>query len=150
MKLTMNKKLLIFPVLLWGMMAMAQQRPPGHERIRTLKIAFLTERLDLSPKEAQVFWPIYNAHEKKMEEFRHFERRELGGRFNHLADLSDAEATTLLVRYLELMKEKQVVEETFIASLKGVISPKKTILLIKAEEDFKKRLLQQIRRNRGR
>ena len=29
-------------------------------RIESLKIAFLTKKLNLSPEEAQRFWPIYN------------------------------------------------------------------------------------------
>ena len=33
-------------------------------RVRSHKVAFITDQLNLSVKEAEVFWPIYNAHEK--------------------------------------------------------------------------------------
>jgi hypothetical protein len=32
------------------------------ERLQALKIAYLTKKLDLSPEEAQRFWPIYNKY----------------------------------------------------------------------------------------
>ena len=40
-----------------------------HKRIESARIAHITQRLDLSPDEAQKFWPVYNQFSK--------ERREL-------------------------------------------------------------------------
>ena len=37
-----------------------EQRKKEFERIQSEKIAFITQELDLSPEEAQVFWPVYN------------------------------------------------------------------------------------------
>ena len=37
----------------------------NRDKIKTLKIAYITEKLDLSKKEAQQFWPIYNAFEEE-------------------------------------------------------------------------------------
>jgi hypothetical protein len=34
------------------------------ERVRAEKVAFLTEEIDLTESEAQVFWPIYNEIQK--------------------------------------------------------------------------------------
>ena len=34
------------------------------ERVRAEKVAFLTEEIDLTESEAQVFWPIYNESPK--------------------------------------------------------------------------------------
>ena len=33
------------------------------EKLKALKVAHITEQLDLTKKEAENFWPIYNAHE---------------------------------------------------------------------------------------
>ncbi|MES2848847.1 MAG: hypothetical protein V4685_07300 [Bacteroidota bacterium] len=35
--------------------------------IEALKAAFITKELDLTPDEAQKFWPVYNQYEKEME-----------------------------------------------------------------------------------
>ncbi len=36
------------------------------DKIKALKIAFITEKLNLSEKEAQQFWPIYNSYHEDM------------------------------------------------------------------------------------
>ena len=61
----MKKKLLfVFIVLSWlALPAMAQVRErPREGALEAMKIAFITKRLNLSPEEAQRFWPIYNQY----------------------------------------------------------------------------------------
>ncbi len=56
--------------------AMAQQDDPkdAASRVQALKIAYLTKKLNLSPEEAQRFWPVYNKYEEEIrlanQEFR--------------------------------------------------------------------------------
>ena len=45
-----------------------QKRDGG--RIEALKIAYLTKKLDLTPEEAQKFWPIYNEYTKEIRKTR--------------------------------------------------------------------------------
>jgi hypothetical protein len=122
---------------------------PVRDRIKTLKVAFITERVGLTSQEAQQFWPIYNAHEETLENIRRKERRELRSRISLAQDLTDSESSTLLNNLMALQKEKHNAEQDFITKIRTVISAKKTLLLIKAEEDFKKRLLQQYRKHNG-
>jgi hypothetical protein len=39
-------------------------------RLEALKIAYITKRLDLSPEEAQKFWPIYNQYAEELRRTR--------------------------------------------------------------------------------
>ena len=119
---------------------------PTQEKIYTLKVAFFTEQLSLSSDEAKRFWPIYDKHEKRMRGLRQRERRLLGGRMPMLDDMSDREAGELLETHLALQREKQDAHAAFLAELDGVISSKKIIRMIRAEEAFKRRLLQLSRR----
>ena len=121
---------------------------PGREKIKTLKVAFITERLDLSSKEAQVFWPIYNEHEENIEEMKRRERVEIRANLMDFESLSESEVASLLKKMIAIEKKKQELHIAFIEKMSEVISPKKTFLLIKAEEDFKKRLLRQIQQRR--
>lgn len=52
--------------------AWAQPGPPREntERLESLRIAYLTERLSLTPEESKQFWPIQSAHESEMEAMR--------------------------------------------------------------------------------
>ncbi len=46
----------------------AQEENTGNrgEKIEALKIAFITQKLELSSEEAQKFWPVYNQYENEM------------------------------------------------------------------------------------
>ncbi|MEX0314392.1 MAG: hypothetical protein AB3N18_09465 [Allomuricauda sp.] len=144
----MNKKLLILLVCFMGTSWFYAQGP-ARNRIKTLKVAFITERVGLTSKEAQSFWPIYNEYEETLEAIRKKERIELRPQISLIQDLSDEESSTLLNKFLVIQKEKHAAEQDFISKIRNVISPKKTVLLLKAEEDFKRRLLQQVRKRRG-
>ncbi len=122
---------------------------PAQERIRTLKVAFITERLGLTPEEAQSFWPVYNAHDQTLQKLRRKERQRFGSQLPFLEDLSEDEASKLLSDYRNIQKEKFEIEQQFVSDLKNVLPSKKVVLLLKAEEDFKKRLLQQVRKRQN-
>ena len=36
---------------------------PNREKIKAMKVGFITEKLDLTTAEAQKFWPVYNEFE---------------------------------------------------------------------------------------
>jgi len=131
--------------LLCSLSVFAQR--PGN-KIKSLKVAFLTEKLSLSTEEAQQFWPVYNAYETKMQRVRLQERRRFTGIMAEISSMSDRETEILLQAYQDLQKEKYELESGFIADLKGILPPRKIILLFQAEEAFKRRLLKQYRENR--
>lgn len=53
-------------------------RPKDGNRIESLKIAFITRKLDLSPEEAQKFWPVYNKYAEELKK-THQELRNNNG-----------------------------------------------------------------------
>lgn len=122
---------------------------PVRDRIKTLKVAFITERVGLTSEEAQQFWPIYNEHEDNLEEIRRKERAELEVNIARAQDLSNTDSERLLDRLLELQSEKQKVDREFLSRLRTVIPAKKVLLLVKAEEDFKRQMIQEFRKRRG-
>ena len=62
------KKLLMMWLMFFGVMAMAVAQDDNADddkntgRIEAMKIGWLTKKLNLSPEEAQKFWPIYNQY----------------------------------------------------------------------------------------
>ena len=70
------KNLIIIFVLCLGLSGQAQKKD-RHEQIKALRVPFLTEELNLTPAEAEKFWPIYNAHEEKLRTLRKQERKEI-------------------------------------------------------------------------
>ena len=141
-------KLGAFVFCLFASFVIYGQVGQGREKIKTLKVAFITERLSLTSEEAQVFWPIYNEHEKNTQRIRRKERLEIQSKLIDMDLLTNAEANQLLDELISLEQEKQDLHIQFIDRISQVISPKKTLLLIKAEEDFKRRLLREMQQRR--
>ena len=113
-----------------------------HEKIKALKTAFITEQLNLTPSEAQKFWPIYNEHEEKMGALRQIERKEVFKRIKDgLDEISDTEANQLIEKVLDVKTKELNYDKELVKNLRGVVPPKKIIILKKAEEDFKRKLL---------
>lgn len=141
------KKALILLTLCFTTALVAQGR---HEKIKALKVAHITEQLGLTSKEAQGFWPIYNASEEKMHALRKIERNEIMKKIDEdFNTLTDAEATVLIEKSLEGKEKELQAYRSLVNDLKGVISSKKIILLRKAEEDFKRQLLERFRKKKG-
>ena len=60
----MKNILLILSILLISFCAQAQEdNATKKEKIQALKIAFITQKLELTSDEAQRFWPVYNRYE---------------------------------------------------------------------------------------
>ncbi|MBQ4821809.1 sensor of ECF-type sigma factor [Aquimarina sp. MMG016] len=123
------------------------------EKVKAFKVAYITEQLDLSSKEAQQFWPIYNEHQETVENLKKEERkliRSLKDANNGPDGLSDKQAGDFLDNYLDAEDKKAQSRKKLIIDLQKVLSNKKILKLIKAETDFNKRLMQQLRERRMR
>lgn len=66
----MKKSLLILSMFMWSAgLVLAQeggdQRGDGG-KLKAYQIAYLTKKLDLTPEEAQRFWPVFNKYEDEI------------------------------------------------------------------------------------
>jgi hypothetical protein len=130
--------------------AIAQNGPvirKKKEQIKAMKVAFITNELALTSEEATKFWPLFNAFEEKQQEIK---KQKLKGYLNRVDNdsfdnLSEKDATTMLVQMESTEDELYQLKKKFISNLKGVISPIKILKLKKAEENFNRKLLQQYR-----
>ena len=120
------------------------------ERIKSLKIAYITEKLDLTTAEAEKFWPIYNQYDDNIHRLRNVELRKIRNQLRHenLNLITDQEALNILNQIENIESELYKEKKQLIANLRKVISPKKIILLKKAEDDFNKELFKRLRGKR--
>ncbi len=61
------KYLIITILILLGGIVTAQTKADKKEQIASFRVAFITKELSLSSKEAQLFWPVYNEYQDKLE-----------------------------------------------------------------------------------
>ncbi|WP_165749002.1 hypothetical protein [Cellulophaga sp. Z1A5H] len=140
-----NLKKIIPLTLLMFACAFSFGQQKDWDKIRTLKVAFITERLNLSSKEAQTFWPIYNEYQTKREELYVKGHEEIRKKFDESEKLSESDSAKLLDKYLLYENEEEALEQTYLKKIEKVISSKKTLLLIRSEGDFKRKLIKQYR-----
>jgi Spy/CpxP family protein refolding chaperone len=146
----MKSKYLLSLLLVVSSISFSQGFKEKKEKIKALKVAYITEQLDLSADEAQKFWPIYNSYDEKQFELRHKKMREIVNKFENggLEKLSEKEANALVNQMGNIDEELYILKKKFIANLQNVISAKKIIKLKKAEDEFNRKLLKQFRGNR--
>ncbi|MCX8080379.1 MAG: hypothetical protein N3F09_03985 [Bacteroidia bacterium] len=109
-----------------------------NQKIEQARTKFISEKLELSEKEAQKFWPVYNEYLDKQKQIRQ-ERKKL---FNSYAyDASDNEAQEFINKKTQLdISEKQLISE-YTEKFKKILGAGKTARLLKAEEDFRLELV---------
>jgi len=142
---------LFFFVLLANTTISAQNRRGEKNKIKTLKIAHITEKLDLTSNEAEKFWPIYNAYDKKIHQLRSQEKFKIKRRIKiagGIDALSDVEAKEIVLKTYAVEKEIYEVRSKFNAKIKSIISYKKIIKLANAEREFRQELIKRLRKRR--
>jgi Spy/CpxP family protein refolding chaperone len=117
------------------------------ERIKSLKIAFITEKLELTQTEAQKFWPIYNAYEINNNALRQQSRENR--KDADIESMNDADVRSMIDKMLVLEQEKLELKKQFITDLITVIPAKKVILLKISEDEFNRRMFNEIRKRKG-
>ncbi|MBK7524128.1 MAG: hypothetical protein IPI53_08180 [Saprospiraceae bacterium] len=106
------------------------------EKLNTHKIAFLTDRIDLTEAEAEKFWPIYNVYE---EEKKAIKEDKLVEALN--ADISEKEAEKALTSIMDLRSKELELDKKYLSKFRTVLSASKVVKLIKAEREFKAKMV---------
>jgi Spy/CpxP family protein refolding chaperone len=141
----------ILPVLLllssFSFYAQSENMKEKKEKIKALKVAFLTTELDLTAKEAEKFWPVYNSFDDRQFDIRHTKMKAYKTRMNELAldKMSEKEASILLTQMQNTDEELYLLRKDFTQSLKKVLPAIKIVKLRVSEEDFNRKLLHQYR-----
>ncbi len=118
------------------------------DKIESIRIAFFTERLDLTTEEAQKFWPVYKDFSNRREKINE-DRRLLFRYIMKNGDfLSDKEINESLDKYLNLSKEETSLNEVFNQKFLNILPPKKVIKIYITENQFKAYILNQIKERR--
>lgn len=116
------------------------------DKIKALKIAFITERLQFTETEAQQFWPIYNTFEEqehKLKKESYSKRKNL-----NIESISEDEAKKLIDEMVISEAKKQTLHQNFIKDLQKILPSKKIIKLKIAEDEFNKKMFEEYKKRR--
>jgi hypothetical protein len=123
------------------------QRPP-RERVEAMKVGFLTQRLNLSSDEAKVFWPVYTKYQDELEVLRKSRRENLANTKMNFDEMSEKDVEKAVDSELGFRQNELDLLKKYHGQFKQVLPIKKVAKLYRAEEDFKRELLDRIKENR--
>jgi hypothetical protein len=145
------KKILLILFLSTGLSLLAQQTDDNeetkNEKIEVLKIGFITEKLALTSKEAELFWPIYNKFEQEIKTVRR-KQRELTKAFKLKAKPTEQEADKYINEQLLLKQIEIDAIKKYIPEFKKILPTVKVAKLLSIEQEFKIQLLKNIKDKR--
>jgi hypothetical protein len=122
---------------------LSAQNPRAKERVEAQRVAFITQRLNLTPEEAQQFWPIYNQFTEKLQQIRAAAKSD-----KPVIDMTDADAEkTILAEFDKESKELELRKEYY-QKLKKILTVKKIARLYRSEQDFRTELVQRLKDNK--
>ncbi len=134
----------------------AQPPPPDpdkmderREEIETMKIGFITKKLDLSSEEAKTFWPVYNKFQDELEAIRKQRRNDMRDLRENFKELNDKDAEKLIDNEIASRQKELDVMKSYHLQFKKILPVKKVLLLYRSEEEFKRELLDRLRDRKG-
>lgn len=118
------------------------------EKYRSEKVAFLTSFLELSPREAQQFWPLYNELEKERWEAQRL-RKELEEKVLEAKEtMADYKIKQLTREFAGSMKKEADMLVTYNEKFLEILPPGKVLKLYKAESEFRMHMIKKFRDRR--
>lgn len=141
------KKIITLMVVLFSIVSIAQPRKEKLDKVKALKVAYITKELNLTSAEAEKFWPIYNVYDEKQFELRQIKMKTIMEKFKHdgLDKLTDKEAAIILSEMEAIDEQLFVLRKKFVKDAKEVIGAKKVLQLKKVEDEFTRTLFKQYR-----
>ncbi|MBK9290363.1 MAG: hypothetical protein IPM52_01820 [Bacteroidetes bacterium] len=144
----MRTKVILPSVLFFILLTfIAQAQPaqrPFRERVEAARVAYITKSMQLSPQEARIFWPLYDAYMAKVQEQRQ-QRLEFRSGFERLDAMSDDEVNKMLDARMAQAEAMHKARKEFISQLRKDLSPRKAAMFIRAEDEFQREVVERIR-----
>ncbi len=148
MKIKKMRVVLTVMIVMIGLASVAQPPDrPSKEKMEQLKVAFLSEELDLSVEEGQKFWPIYNEFTSKrdvLDEQKKKDKKQM----KKLENPSDTDVENALNAMTQSRIDEIMLEDQFIKDCLPVLGPEKTLKLIKSERKFKRAMIDKMKGDR--
>ena len=140
------KKILIILMIAFSSTQLLGQSQEVLDKIESAKIALITQRLDLTPEQAEKFWPIYREYSNKQREInREFQNL----RRNYNPNSASEEESKRMVETGQKIKENLLnLDREYADRMLQVINNRQLLSLRKAENDFREELMRRLRRQR--
>ena len=148
MNLTFRNLSLVLSFVLLSTIARAQGGERfNNEKIEAAKVTFFTQKLDLSADQAKVFWPIYNDYQREKETLgkAHFQKIISFRKVKEIDEMTDADVQAFIYNDFDFKQRDLNVEKKYYNKFKANLPIKIVGKFYRAQEAFKRELLNQFR-----
>jgi hypothetical protein len=144
------KKVLIIALVFSSLVGFSQNNQQANEQARqnakdkldAARIALITERLNLTPDQAQTFWPLYNEYAEQRRQIQLQYRQQRQGL--DLENLTEDQQKRLLQQRMEQKQKQLNLENKYSEQMLNVINARQMMALKKAEDDFRTMILRRL------
>ena len=144
MKIKMKAALILAIALFIGFGSKAQEsKDEKRAQIESKRVAFITERAQLTPKESEVYWPIANELKAKKDALRD-DAKESKKEFD-IEKASDAEIENMLRSRAGRHLQAEQLDLDYLDKFIAAIGARKYAQVQKAEKDFRREMLKDFR-----
>ncbi len=152
MKPKHTTRLLLSLLLLIPFTLFAQDKQDRKDKLETMHIAYITQKLDLTPEEAQKFWPVYNQYKAAMEELRkqRMDNIESVKKAGGMDNMSEEDVKKLIAAETDIETKQLDIRKEYVTKFQNVIPIRKVAKFFVAEDGFKRYLLNQLKQRRER
>ena len=136
---------LVLASIQFSTISKAQDNDDNINKIQAQRAAFFTERLSLTPAEAEKFWPVYNEYDAKRARLNAEETRLINLFKENKASLTDKEIDSDIKKIFETRKAITALNEDYYLKFRQVLPARKVMKLIITETQFRVWLLNKLR-----
>ena len=129
--------------------AQGQISPQQKDDIEARRIGFITKELQLTPQEAQVFWPVYNRYHDDLEAIRKTKQPELLEAKVNFDSYTDEQVSKMIDTEMHERQKELDLQTRYNSEFKKVLPVKKVARLYRAEQQFKINLIRDMKQNPG-
>lgn len=137
----MKNGIILVAILMLQLSAFAQKPHMEDDKIKQLRIAFISEELELTSAEGQSFWPVFNDFEKQKKEHNDQLKETKSEVKGKKANPSKQQVEDSIRQTAEIRVAMAKSEEKYMLDCLEILGPDKTMRLGRAERKFKKALL---------
>ncbi|MBK5203265.1 MAG: hypothetical protein JJE45_06060 [Prolixibacteraceae bacterium] len=115
------------------------------EKYQSMKVSYMTDKLNLTPEEAQIFWPVYNEFDKKRFEI-HKKSHDVGKKIHDNIDKYTEKDYRNFITEMENQELAEVnLAKEYNEKFLKILSAKKVFMIGNVEKDFRFKMLREFR-----
>jgi hypothetical protein len=145
-----NIQFLLIALFLIGTGMLANGQPKGSmQRFKEEKIKYFNDKLNLSEKESDQFWPIYEDLQNRNMKI-HEDEKSLLNYFGANAEaMSEKEIDETITKFMDILDKRMKLTSKYHDKFVRIIGKRKTMHMYALEREFRLHVLEKFRAGRG-